>query len=418
METWDGIDRYMILSSDTHAGAGVLEYRAYLERSWHQELDAWAGALDNPFAELGEREHGRLNGDSDFRLERTDQQGVSGEVIFPNTLPPFYETMCHLSGVPRDRAELARRWAGLRAHNRWLVDFCAEAPQRRRGIVQLLPNDVEAAVAEVRWAAGSAVVGGVMIPAIPANHPVEPYFHPRYEPLWSACEELSMPIHQHQGTGAPDLLPDAPVSTPIWFIELDLWTRRTMTHLIAGGVFERHPALRAVWTEFWGIGWVLEELQWMERGLRTVQRRYAGDPGTLNFSAVFGSEATDSLSLRPAEYFARNCYVGASLLPRHEVAHITAIGADRLMWGNDFPHPEGAAPHTTEALQATIFDVPEPACRQMLAGVAADVYGFDLDALVPVAQRVGPSVAQVHTPLTDLPISTAEAFASPPAGGP
>jgi len=116
METWDGIDRYMILSSDTHAGAGVLGYRTYLERSWHQELDAWAGALDNPFAELGEHEHGRLNGDSDVRLERIDQQGVSGEVIF----------------------------------------------------------------------------------AIPANHPMEPYSHPRDEQRRSAGATLSMPIH-HQG---------------------------------------------------------------------------------------------------------------------------------------------------------------------------------------------------------------------------
>ena len=32
----------------------------------------------------------------------------------------------------------------------------------------------------------------------------------------------------------------------------------------------------------------------------------------------------------------------------------------------------------------------------MLAGVAADVYGFDLEALTPIANRIGPRVADVH----------------------
>ena len=34
---------------------------------------------------------------------------------------------------------------------------------------------------------------------------------------------------------------------------------------------------------------------------------------------------------------------------------------------------------------------------------AAEVYGFDLDALAPVAERVGPTVGEVAVPLEEIP---------------
>jgi hypothetical protein len=39
----------------------------------------------------------------------------------------------------------------------------------------------------------------------------------------------------------------------------------------------------------------------------------------------------------------------------------------------------------------------------MLAGTAVELYGFDLDKLRPHADRVGPTVAEIATPLTSLP---------------
>jgi predicted TIM-barrel fold metal-dependent hydrolase len=411
-ERWDTIDRYMILSSDTHAGAQMRDYKQYLPVRWHDDFDAWADAVTNPFVDLRDPERAKLNWDSDARLAASDAEGVTGEVIFPNTLPPFFDILAHLSGVPWDRETYERKWAGLQAHNRWLVDFCLGAPQRRRGILQLLPNDLDDAIAEIRWASESGVVGGVMIPAIPPNHPVGPFFDPRYDPLWATCAELGMPIHQHQGTGSPEVGLDLPGGWTVYFAELDLWTKRTLLHLVLGGVFERHPRLQVVWTEMWGIRWALEELDHIQKRLTNVQSRYAGDPRVLNYSSTFGSDVVDGLSLSPHEYFARNCYLGASMLPRHDVRYRHAIGVDRLMWGDDFPHPEGTTGHTPEGLRATLYDVPVDECRRMLAGVAAGVYGFDLDALTPVAARVGPKVADVHTPLDELPVSCGMAFST------
>ena len=42
------------------------------------------------------------------------------------------------------------RLAGVRAHNRWLADWCGESRERRAGIGDFL-NDVDEAITDVRW---------------------------------------------------------------------------------------------------------------------------------------------------------------------------------------------------------------------------------------------------------------------------
>ena len=45
--------RYVIVSVDGHAGASVMDYRAYLPSRLHDEFDAWATRFENPFADVG-----------------------------------------------------------------------------------------------------------------------------------------------------------------------------------------------------------------------------------------------------------------------------------------------------------------------------------------------------------------------------
>ncbi len=61
------------------------------------------------------------------------------------------------------------------------------------------------------------------------------------------------------------------------------------------------------------------------------------------------------------------------------------------MWGSDFPHDEGTYPHTREALAHAFEGVPEDEVARMVGENAAALYGFDLDALTPLAQEFGPS---------------------------
>jgi hypothetical protein len=39
---------YTIITADTHAGASIEAYRAYLDPNWQGEFDAWRAAYKNP----------------------------------------------------------------------------------------------------------------------------------------------------------------------------------------------------------------------------------------------------------------------------------------------------------------------------------------------------------------------------------
>ena len=47
-------DRVTIISSDTHAGGKILDYKPYLETRWHDEFEEWRNQYRNPFRDLQE----------------------------------------------------------------------------------------------------------------------------------------------------------------------------------------------------------------------------------------------------------------------------------------------------------------------------------------------------------------------------
>ena len=107
----------------------------------------------------------------------------------------------------------------------------------------------------------------------------------------------------------------------------------------------------------------------------------------------------------------QNCWVGASqpgsatTRPRMDT-----IGVDQFMWGSDYPHEEGTGPYTREHLRQRFHDARPTMLRRALGGNAAELYGFDLDKLAPLAEKVGPTVAEVATPLDALPDNPNEAL--------
>ena len=382
-------DRYTVISADAHAGADIADYRPFLAASWHDEFDAWAASYVNPFADLLAPTAYR-SWDSDRRLAENNADGITAEVLFPNTVPPFFEEGS-LVALPPAASEYDRRWAGIQAHNRWLAEFCARVPGRRAGVVQIFANRIDDALAEVRWAAETfSPFGGILLPSLPPGSDLPPLWDAAYEPLWALCEELGVVVNIHGGGGLPDY-GDAEVARAIMLVELPWFSHRSVWHLIFGGVLERHPALQVVLTE--------QGLAWVPRGLETLDWFYGrmtlGDAAEANF---FGA-AAKGMSMTPSEYFQRNVSVGASFLRASESALRHQVGVGRIMWGADYPHSEGSYPFSREALRAAFGTCDPVETRQMVEVNAADRYGFDLDALRLVGQEIGPTVAEVATPL-------------------
>ena len=94
--------------------------------------------------------------------------------------------------------------------------------------------------------------------------------------------------------------------------------------------------------------------------------------------------------MKPSAYFARHVFLGASCMPRREVEMRHRIGLENIMWGSDYPHPEGSWPVTRDQMIDAFHGVPEDELAAMLGGNAARLYGFDLEKLAPLAARIGP----------------------------
>jgi predicted TIM-barrel fold metal-dependent hydrolase len=387
-------DRYLLISADCHAGGSMEQYREYLDPAYRDEFDAWRQRYSNPFRDL--QSDGRTrNWDSDRRVDELAGDGVVAEVLFPNTVPPFFPTGAVIARPPSAKS-YARRHAGVRAHNRWLADFCAAAPGRRAGIGQIFLNDIDDAVADVRWIKQHGLLGGVLLPGRPDDSEVPPLYDPAYEPIWSVCEELDVPITHHSGQGSPDYGRTGPASV-MWLVETQWFSHRPFWQLIMGGVFERHPNLTFVVTEQ-GCAWIPETLKMLDMFHAQMA---SGRVGELKYTE------DQRLSLTPSEYFARNCYVGVSFPSPVESRAMRTVGLDRVMWGSDYPHHEGTYPYTTAGLRRAFADWDPVDVRQVTSQNAARIYGFDLAALAPVAARVGPTVEEVAQPLEAMPADSA-----------
>lgn len=394
-------EHLIVISADTHAGAAPSQYRDYLASRWHDEFDAWLPNYSTDWQDLLTEDASR-NWDSVRRQDELDADGIAAELILPNTIPPFFPEP-HLAGtLPGTDEEYQRRWAGLQAHNRWVHDFCAEVPDRRRGVIQVLPNNVDDAVAEIEWAAQQPNLCGVLLPSVPPNT-IDPLYVARYDPIWKACLEGDLPVVTHAGGGAPTL-PADPASMPILIYEYGFWSHRTLWHLILGGVFERFEGLRYVATEQGGPSW-------FSRLAAALDTKFSMLTDPKKQTIAFDPSGLAAMSLLPSEYMRRNCWVTASFCQPHEIPYRHDVGIDRIMWGTDYPHTEGTTPHSREALRATFAGLPDDEIRAILSENAAQVFGFDLDALRPFADAVGPTLADIHEPLTAVPPdSTSYAF--------
>jgi predicted TIM-barrel fold metal-dependent hydrolase len=405
--------RYTVISSDGHAGAPMELYKVYLESRFHDDYEAWRAEFQNPFGDLVDTESRdyRRNFDSSIRQSDIEADGIAGEILFPNTIPPFFNGSPFFGAPdPKDARELELRWAGIRAHNRWLVDFCGEVPGRRAGIAQILLDDVDTAVAEVQWVKEQGLMGGILLPNPNADSSVPQLHAPVYEPLWTECESLGLPVNTHGGGGGPSL--GAYPSTPVMmFLEFGWYAQRPLVRLIFSGVFERHPDLKFVLTET-GNSWVpdlLESLDWFCHQMRTAR------PNSVE--AHFAGPTVGELSLMPSEYWARQCYLGSSFMGPKDCALRYRTGLDRVMWGADYPHAEGTHPYTMEALRYTFAGVDATEVEMMLGLNCAAAYGFDVDALDAVAAEIGPRVDEVAKPFdpTEIPQdSTSMVFSREP----
>jgi predicted TIM-barrel fold metal-dependent hydrolase len=416
-------ERALIISSDGHAMPKMRNYRPYLAEHLHEPFDEFCdfyeefgrppmdpahlrGRLDPDVVDQWEKDlwdTGRLEGCGDpvRRLAEMEREGIAAEVLFPDFGMPFEafgppsQTMRQgtsgqtFTGWPVRTPEQINE--GNKAHNRWLVDYVATAPERFRAMAVTTFDDVDAAMDEIRWARDHGLAG-LLLPTFSTETPL---FHPRHEPIWALLAELEMPVNSHvaisstQPRAGFQNIPDLRVAVPLSSKDMMAKCHDVLSHFIWSGILERHPTLQLAFTEQ-GSGWTINTLAGLDYSWK---------------SSYLRRDSHEVVPNPPSFYWDRQCFLGSSLFSEAEVAARHEIGLDKMLLGMDYPHHEGtfAMGGTTEYLRATLgaAGVPADEARQLLSGNALQRWRFDEAALRPLADAFGPSLAHILTPPTE-----------------
>jgi len=268
--------------------------------------------------------------DAASHVQAMDIEGIDVAVIYGTR---GRQVMMHDDHDPQVAAALAR------AHNDWTRDFCQHDPARLRFAAQLAFHDIPAAVAEARRAVRE--LGAVAVIGNPNPINGRHIHDPEFEPLWSAVEELGVPVGFHP-TGQSSLRDDIatryldhPNGRVIGVagrnpMELML----AFASMAAGGVLERHPRLRCAFLEG-TCGW----LPWWLWRLDEAWEK-------------FGPGSDVQISGLPSEYFFRQCFVATDADEKvlHQV--VEAVGDDCIVVSTDYPHSDGLFPHAIDEFVA------------------------------------------------------------------
>ena len=263
--------------------------------------------------------------DRDARLAVMDTQGITGCFMFPTLGVGMEEALIH-------DPEAAH--AAFESFNRWLEDDWGYAYEERIFAAPMFSLlDPDRAVAEL----DRVLLNGVRVIVMRAGPILAPSGgrspgDPVYDPFWARIAEAGITVAYHSGESgygryAADWGEDPEFEafrrSPFKaMLQSDRAIADPMTALIAHGVFHRFPNVRVATIE--------SGSEWVGPLLKKMAKIHAQTPGSFP-----GGED-------PVEVFRNNVWVA----PYYEddIPALTAsIGADRVLFGSDWPHAEGLA---------------------------------------------------------------------------
>lgn len=286
--------------------------------------------------------------DPDARLKDLDRDGVWGEVMYPNLAFFCVHRM--------RRADLQA--ATCRVYNDWIADTFFQRSDRFCPVAILPVLDIEATVQELRRVSKR----GFKAALLPAHIDSRPYNDTAYEAVWREAAACGMPLSFHAGTGRTQTPAHGPGGAIVNYVVTVSSPMETIAYFCGSGVLERHPDLRIVIVEC-GSGW----LAWALHAMDDIYHQHA----------MF---VRPKLELLPSEYFRRQ---GGVTFQNDPVGfHNLKFTGDRcLLWGSDYPHPEGTWPQSREILARQLVDVPSSTADRILLENAQELYGFSVPSV-------------------------------------
>jgi predicted TIM-barrel fold metal-dependent hydrolase len=259
------------------------------------------------------------------RVELLNQQGVDRAFVYP-TLAGMVDSAI--------RGEPELNHAVIHAVNEWLLETWSFNYRDRLTLTPTICMSlVDEAVKELNWSAENGAKAVLILP-LPPEGPrgFRSFALSEFDPFWRRVEQLNMPVAMHGAyAAAVEEYADAwePPSRSVSFFAQNPFRaivthsraiEDTITSLICHGTLSRFPGLRLASVES-GADWVPYVLQRLEKSYKQSPRSYAEDP---------------------VEVLRRNIFVHP-FWEDDVVELMDAVGSKRVLFGSDFPHPEGLA---------------------------------------------------------------------------
>jgi predicted TIM-barrel fold metal-dependent hydrolase len=178
--------------------------------------------------------------------------------------------------------------------------------------------------------------------------------------MWQSISDSGLPVHFHTiGAKKPELQGLAPLQQrqawAVYITGFQLNMANIMMEIIYGGVLEAYPNIRVVIGES-GIGWIPYILDHMD----------------LEWEDQFKDL---TLTMKPSDYWRRQ-FKATYKSDKIGLRLLDVLGEETVMWGSDFPNPDGVWPDSQAFIKNELGDLPEKTRDKIVCGNAAKLYGF------------------------------------------
>jgi predicted TIM-barrel fold metal-dependent hydrolase len=296
--------------------------------------------------------------DPKARIDVMDDSGIWAQVCFPNSIGLGGQGISDVVDDP----EL--RLLCVQIYNDAMAEVQEESGRRLLPMPVLPAWDVEASAKEAERVAGLGL-RGVNMTSDPQDLGAPDLANRAWDRVWEVCADLQMPVHFHIGASLTTMTyfgtypwesQDDDTKLAIGGTLLFIGNARVVANLILCGMFDRHPTLQMVSVES-GIGWVPFIL------------------GALDYEMSENApKQLEKLEMAPSEYFRRNLYATFWFEKDDVPALVRAVGADRILFETDFPHPTCLYPKPLDTVAEKMSTLEPDVQRKILGENAARLY--------------------------------------------
>jgi predicted TIM-barrel fold metal-dependent hydrolase len=291
------------------------------------------------------------------RLELLDEQGLDAALLFPS-LGVSVEHELH--------DDIDVLYASLRAFNRWMEEDWGFGQDGRIFAAPMISLvDVDRAVAETErvLTAGAKLLHLRLGPIYGGS-----LADPSRDRFWALVQEAGIPVSFHvSDAGYHELWgaqwgeqarPPLQHQSPFNNYLAGMSAQDTFANLILNNLFVRFPRVRVLSIEN-GASWVKPLMKRLDK-VAFMTRGQAGLGGVVEG--------------RPSETFATNFYV-CPFFEEDPVELAEAIGYDHVLFGSDWPHPEGLA-EPLDFADKLVGHAPDEQTHKVMRGNIAALMGL------------------------------------------